>query len=258
MLGCWKADPKERLTFDKIHKHLHDYHSRLVKMAAASQPTTPVTTDDGEAEVEDGLHGKSAAAAPTSDLLSKEQMLSTSSSPQLSSPGSKAPLKGTPSDPDPASFNGKTATGPGSPAPPAVSRTASSSASSSPLNEPKAPREFRDLPEAIVKIPPSKLDDHPAAAVTDPSAITELEPDADAGFVESGSAVPTLPLAKAGSERSSSLVKLHGMDSGFSSGEQHWTVPEVEPPTTLPTPPHRDIVVEPLTSIVCTQPAEIV
>lgn len=33
MLGCWKADPKERLCFDKVYMHLQEYHQRLVKTA---------------------------------------------------------------------------------------------------------------------------------------------------------------------------------------------------------------------------------
>jgi len=28
MLGCWRRDPKERFSFDRLHKHLTDYERR--------------------------------------------------------------------------------------------------------------------------------------------------------------------------------------------------------------------------------------
>ncbi|KAL8564013.1 hypothetical protein ACOMHN_024693 [Nucella lapillus] len=70
MLGCWKADPRERHSFDKICKHLQDYHERLVKMAAASLPTTPVASKN-ELHAETPLTTMSSSSL---DLLSKSPL----------------------------------------------------------------------------------------------------------------------------------------------------------------------------------------
>ena len=68
--------------------------------------------------------------------------------------------------------------------------------------------------------------------------------------------------AKANGGHASSLEKLHGTDSGFSSGEQQWD--ELVDESTaaaaplIHTPPSSDIILETLTSIVCTNPTEVV
>ncbi|KAK7482297.1 hypothetical protein BaRGS_00026425, partial [Batillaria attramentaria] len=95
MLGCWKADPKERLTFDKIHKHLQDYHQRLVKMAATQAPP-PQGQSQGQGQANQG--DAEIKRAPTPD---PPQVKPQAPPTVLNDPRTKPLLKATQSDPVP-------------------------------------------------------------------------------------------------------------------------------------------------------------
>ncbi|XP_076441792.1 uncharacterized protein LOC143280886 isoform X2 [Babylonia areolata] len=244
MLGCWKADPKERLSFDKIHKHLQDYHGRLVKMAAASQPTTPVANDD---ELETS---KFPTVASSPEFPAK----------QASSPlQSKPLLKATQSDPMGGGYGKMVAS--------SAPRRSSQTLGQDDQQQDCAEKGFQ------VKLPPLTLPDvssSPSPPYPSPPCVEDV-PDVE---VTSPLTQPACsPPVKSNGQ--GSLIKLHAMDSGFSSGEQHWTVPELESSATTTTtttetkgltspslsetpPPPGSVVLEPLTSIVCTDPAEVV
>ncbi|KAL8616061.1 hypothetical protein ACOMHN_064611 [Nucella lapillus] len=234
MLGCWKADPKERLSFDKIHKHLQDYHERLVEMAAASQPTTPVANDDE-------IQTKFPTVASSPEFPGKQQ-----GSPLQTKPL----LKATHSDPQ-GGGHGKAV-------------TALREGSRRPFQTNNLSHEQEDNQEECpfqVKLPPMNL---PAV---DPPSCPE---DQSGGEVTTTQNTVFPPHVKNNGQ--DALIKLHAMDSGFSSGEQHWTVPELESTSATTTTtaevtstspsgtpsPLTEIVLEPLTSIACTNPAEMV
>ena len=247
MLGCWKADPKERLSFDKIHKHLQDYHQRLVKMAASqSQPSTPAS--EGEVQVK----------MPEMPESSSPELPPMQESALLQGPRPKPLLKATQSDPQAGS--GKAA----SPSLVEASRTSSQTLTQhrvqpKPELQPKPQEMMAESPDVVyqVKLPPLQPAVQTPAATPRPCPQPQL--DVQVAMVKSDSPPIT---AKAADGHSSSLEKLHGTDSGFSSGEQQWDdlVDESTAAATplIHTPPSGDIILEPLTSIVCTNPTEVV
>lgn len=314
MLGCWKADPKERLTFEKVKKHLQDYHERLVKMAASqSQPTTPVAGEGSDMQVkmqpqlnsspdpqhkftdqdqdlasklqQEDLEAKTLQDdLPPQHQQSKQQQLDLEANVVLqdhqpeqvsqqdleakliqeqetvvfSGRGKpKLALKGTKSCPQGGSLGGaRQGATPSAPPLAEASRTSTGTLIQHRV-QPIPDQEMTEGFEGVFQVklpPPSSPSSQPA-----PKPLPEVQ-------VTLSDSFPSPPPSAKSYGKGHSLDKLHGMDSGFNSGEQEFdaaragddgsTTTTCVASTTIPPlahtpPPTSNVIVESPSGISC-------
>ncbi|XP_070188150.1 uncharacterized protein [Littorina saxatilis] len=314
MLGCWKADPKERLTFEKVKKHLQDYHERLVKMAASqSQPTTPVAGEGSDMQVkmqpqlnsspdpqhkftdqdqdlasklqQEDLEAKTLQDdLPPQHQQSKQQQLDLEANVVLQDPQPeqvsqqdlqakliqeqetvvfsgrgkpKLALKGTKSYPQGCSFGGaRQGATPSAPPLAEASRTSTGTLIQHRV-QPIPDQEMTEGFEGVFQVklpPPSSPSSQPA-----PKPLPEVQ-------VTLSDSFPSPPPSAKSYGKGHSLEKLHGMDSGFNSGEQEvdaaragddgsttttCVVSTTIPPLAHTPPPTSNVIVESPSGISC-------